>query len=132
MGVRANPVLTPERFGSTFRPLAMKVVGFLLPITASPVILCSAAISRRTLGVEFKQTSLGDHQVRQAKQGHQLCRVLGQSAVTGLLHAEAILDDVKGMLDLGSDSGLDCFSLIAQTVEPAPIFLDTNLGLNRV
>ena len=132
MAIRTESALTLRFFKRTSRPSDVNTVGFCLPITVSAAVFLSVAISGRTLGVEFKQTSLGDHQVRQAKQGHQLCRVLGQSAVTGLLHAEAILDDVKGMLDLGSDSGLDCFSLIAQTVEPAPIFLDTNLGLNRV
>ena len=62
---------------------------------------------------------LGDHQIRQAKQGHQLCRVLGQSTITGLLQAEAILDDMEGMLDLGADPGLDRFDLVAQTVKLA-------------
>ena len=34
---------------------------------------------------EVKQTSLGNHQIRQSEQRHQLRRVLGHSAVTDLL-----------------------------------------------
>ena len=75
------------------------------------------AISGRTLGAEVKQTSLGDHQIRQSEQRHQLRRVLGQSAVTGLLQPEAILDDVEGVLDLGANTGLDGFELIPLPIE---------------
>ena len=76
-----------------------------------------AAISGRTLGTEGEQTPLGDHQIRQAEQRHQLRRVLGQSAVTDLLQSEAVLDDVEGMFDLGANAGLDRFELVAQPVD---------------
>ncbi len=65
------------------------------------------------MGVESKQTSLGDHKIRQTQQAHQLRRVLGQSAITHLIHTEAILDDVKGIFDLGADLGLDRFHFVA-------------------
>jgi hypothetical protein len=60
------------------------------------------------LGVERKQSPLGDQQIRQPEQGEQLCRVLGQSLVADLLHAKDIFHDMERVLDLRSDAGLDC------------------------
>jgi len=90
---------------------------FRCSTTGKTAISWFVAISGRTLGAEREQTPLGNHQVRQAEQRHQLRRVLDQSAVTGLLQAEAILDDVEGMLDLGANTGLDRFELVAQQVD---------------
>ena len=76
-----------------------------------PAIFRLFAISGRTLGAELQQPLPGDHQIGQAEQRHQLRRVLGQAAITGLRQSKAVLDDVEGMLDLGADVGLDRFVL---------------------
>ena len=117
MVTRTDPALTLRIFGRAVQAFGVETVGFCLPAGVISSFSGCATISGRTLGVEFKQTSLGDHQIRQIKQGHQLRRVLGQSAITRLLHSEAILDDVKGMFDLGADLGFDLSGLIAQTVK---------------
>ena len=52
-------------------------------------------ISGRTLGLKRKQPLLRNHQIGQTKQGIQLRRVLGQTAVTHLLQPQQILDNVK-------------------------------------
>ena len=105
MTIRTESAWTLRFIRRVSRPSGVETAGFCLPVGAFPGYCRSAAISGRTLGAELKQSSLGDHQIRQTKQGHQLRRVLGQSAITRLLHAEAILDDVERMLDLGTDLG---------------------------
>ena len=59
------------------------------------------AISGRTSGLEFEQSPFCDQQVGQAEQREQLRRVLGRAPVAHFLKPEAVLDDVKRMLDLG-------------------------------
>ena len=80
------------------------------------VIFGAVVILGRTLAVEFKQSSLDDHQIRQAEQRHQLRRILGQSAVTNLFQSESVLDDEEGMLDLGANTRLDRLELAVQSV----------------
>jgi hypothetical protein len=72
------------------------------------------SISGRTLGVKFEQPTLSDYQIRQSEQGMQLRRVLGQSAIARLLVSEDVLDDVKRMLNLRSNTGLELLELLAQ------------------
>jgi hypothetical protein len=64
-----------------------------------------------------EQGFFDDHQVRQGEQGMQLGGVLGQATIRQLLMAEAVLDDVKGMLDPGPhlrQRPLDWFRQIPQ------------------
>ena len=122
MDILTEFLLTSELFGRSFRSLDVKAVEFCLPAAVFPALCCSVAISGRTLGVELKQSALGDHQIRQAEQRHQLCGVLGQPSVTSLLQTEAIFDDVKGMFDLSANTGLDRFHLVAQAVNFAAHF----------
>jgi len=72
------------------------------------------SISGRTLGVKLEQPTLGDHQIRQSEQRMQLRRVLGQSAIARLLVSKDVLDDVKRMLNLRSNTGLELLELLAQ------------------
>jgi hypothetical protein len=76
-----------------------------------------AAISGRTLCVKCQYSSLGNQQIRQAEQREQLCCVLEQPAVAHLLHLEDVLDDVEGMLDLGSHARFELFELIFDAAE---------------
>jgi hypothetical protein len=46
---------------------------------------------------------LSKYQISQAKQGETLSCILGESLVTGFVVLEEIIDDVKWMLDLGTD-----------------------------
>lgn len=71
-------------------------------------------ISGRTLGVECKQSPLGDQQIRQSEQREELRRVLGKSFVAQILHAEEVLDDVELMLNLGTRTRLELFHLFLQ------------------
>ena len=48
------------------------------------------------MGAELEQAQLGNQQVCQTKQRHQLRGVLGRSAVTDLRQSEALLDDAEG------------------------------------
>ena len=66
------------------------------------------------MGVKLEQPTLGDHQIRQSEQRMQLCRVLGQSAIARLLVSKDVLDDVKRMLNLRSNTGLELLELLAQ------------------
>ena len=46
-----------------------------------------------------EQRLFDDHQIGQGEQGVQLCGVLFEAAIAQLLVAEAVFDDVEGMLD---------------------------------
>ena len=70
--------------------------------------------SGRTLGVKLEQPTLGDQQIRQSEQRMQLCRVFGHSAIARLLVSKDVLDDVKRMLNLRSNTGLELLELLAQ------------------
>lgn len=65
---RAESALTLRFFGRVFRPSDVDAVGFSLPFGVIPDFARSVAISGRTLGVELKLSSLGDHQIRQAEE----------------------------------------------------------------
>jgi len=65
-----------------------------------PLVLPAFAISGRILGVKRKQSSLGDQQIRQAKQREELCGVLGLPAVARLPQRKNVLDEVEEVLDL--------------------------------
>lgn len=84
---------------------------FALGCSNSPAFTLSA----RTLGLKRKQSSLGNQQVRQAKQRKELCGVLRQSAIPCLLQRKHVLDDVKGVLDLGPHAGLGVLDPFAQS-----------------
>ena len=61
--------------------------------------------------------SLPDHpQIGQRKHHQQLTGVLGQTPVTRLAMPELTLDHPKRMLHLGTDTGLDLFNPICQSV----------------
>ena len=61
---------------------------------------------------------------RLAKQAEQLGLAFGQSLVAGFLVTEKVLDDMKGMLDLGPDAGLFLFDGLQQRFTgPSFIFL---------
>src|SRR3954470_24351970 len=49
-----------------------------------------------------KERLLDDHQICQGEQRVELCGVLVQAAIAQLLMAEAVLDNVEGMLDHGA------------------------------
>ena len=65
-----------------------------------------STISERTLGVKLEQSSLCDHQIRQTEERMQRRRVLGQSAIACPLVSKDVLDNVKWMLNLHSNTGL--------------------------
>ncbi|MBV2204552.1 MAG: hypothetical protein KUL87_03950, partial [Pseudomonas sp.] len=58
-----------------------------------------------------EQTPLGDHQIGQTQQREQLRGVFGQSAVTQLAQAKAVLDDVEGVFDLGTHARRETLDL---------------------
>ena len=96
MAIRTESAVTLRFFGRVSRPSDVETIGFCLPAGAISGFARPAAISRRTLGVELKQTALGNHQIRQTKQGHQLRRVLCQ------VDADKVADGVtviQGVLD---------------------------------
>ena len=64
MRMRAN-----KRYFATTRA---QIAAFRPSATRRAVLSRSLAISGRTLGAELKQPPLGDHQIRQAEQRHQL------------------------------------------------------------
>ena len=66
-----------------------------------------------------QQLPFGDHQIGQAEQAEKLCVVFGQSLVAGLLVPEQVLDDVKGVFDLGPDAGLDFLDLLDHLTQGA-------------
>jgi hypothetical protein len=51
-----------------------------------------------------KPPPLGDHDVGQAEQAEQLRLVLGQPLIARLLVTEQVLDDMRRMLDLGTNA----------------------------
>jgi hypothetical protein len=110
-----NRATNDRDFAAAFEPSAVVRAS----ATGRTAISRFITISERTLGAELEQTPLGDHQVRQAEQRHQLRGVLGQSTVTDLLQSEAVLDDMERMLDLGANTGLDRLELVAQSVDLA-------------
>ena len=67
------------------------------------------------MGIKREQSSLGDQQIRQAKQREELCRILRQSTITRLPQRKYVLDEVEGMLNLGPDAGLDLLSSFTQS-----------------
>lgn len=67
------------------------------------------------MGVKCEQSPLGNHQIRQAEQCEELRRVLRQSLVAHLLHAEDVLDDVQRVLDLGAHARLELLDLVHQS-----------------
>ena len=107
-----NRATNDRDFAAAFEPSAVVRAS----ATGRTAISRFITISERTLGAELEQTPLGDHQVRQAEQRHQLRRVLGPAAITNLFQSEAVLDDVEGMFDLGANASLDRFELVVQPV----------------
>lgn len=103
---RIHSTFTLGRAGNT---RSNRVFSRLLPCIPANFIV--SPISGRTLDVESEQSSLGNQQIGQAEQREELRRVLGQPFVAHLLHAEDILDDVKRMLNLGPDAGLEFLDL---------------------
>ena len=67
------------------------------------------------MGVKCKQSPLGNQQIRQAKQREELHSILGQSTIACLLMSEAVLHDMKRVLNLGPDAGLLLLDPFAQS-----------------
>jgi hypothetical protein len=65
--------------------------------------------------MKHKRSSFRDQQVRQAKQREELGRVLCQASVTGLAVTEQVRHDMKGMLNLGTDTGFGLLDLPQQS-----------------
>ena len=68
--------------------------------------------SRRNSGMRCTKLSPRDHQILQTEQRIQPCGVLGKSPVAHLPQAKQILDDVKRMLDLGTNARLELLKLV--------------------
>ena len=64
--------------------------------------------------MKLEEPTRGDHQIRQTKERMQFRRVLGQSAIERPLVSKNVLDDVKRMLNLRSNTGLELLELLAQ------------------
>ena len=64
--------------------------------------------------MKLEQPTLGDHQIRKAKERMQLRRVLGQSATARPLVSKNVLDDVKRIRNLRSNTSLELLKLLAQ------------------
>lgn len=92
-----------------------RVSGRLLP--RDPANFIISPISRHTLGVERIQSPFGDEQIREAEQRKELRRVLGQTLVTRLIHAEDILHDMERVLDLGPNTRLELLDLLVDTTQ---------------
>jgi hypothetical protein len=67
-----------------------------------------------TLGMKLEQPTLGDHQIRKTKERTQLCRVLCHSEIAPLLVSEYVLDYVRRMPNLRSNTGLELLELVAR------------------
>jgi hypothetical protein len=72
-----------------------------------------SSISGCTLGMKLEQPTLGD-QIRRTKEHMKSGHVLGQSAIVRPLVSKNVLDDVKRMLNLRSNTGLKPLELLAQ------------------
>lgn len=72
-----------------------------------------SSISGRTLGMKLEQPTRGDHQTRETNERMPLRRVLGHSAIAHPLVSKNVLDGVKRMLGLCSNTGLEVLALLA-------------------
>ena len=66
------------------------------------------------MAVSAQQPTAGEHQIGEGKQRKQLRRILGQALVTRLPMLEEILDDMEGVLHLGTNTRLGVFHLFDQ------------------
>jgi hypothetical protein len=73
-----------------------------------------SSISGCAFGMKRERPTLGTHYICKTKQRIQLRRVLSQSAITRPLGSKSVLDDVKRMLNLRSNTGLELLELLAQ------------------
>jgi hypothetical protein len=87
------------------------LVACTLPKFASSGI---SSISGYLLGMKLEQPTLGDHQIRKTKERTQLCRVLCHSEIAPLLVSEYVLDYVRRMPNLRSNTGLELLELVAR------------------
>src|SRR5690606_12420301 len=78
-------------------------------------IWSSSGNSRRTSSVKRHEPRFGDQQIRHGEERVQLRGVLEQTAIADLLEPEPVLDDVKRVLDLRANAGLQLFDLFGDT-----------------
>lgn len=81
-----------------------------------------------SLGHHVEQSLARQPQVGQGKQRHELRAVLGQPAIVRLAVAKEVLDDVKGVLGLGTNASLDALELSEHRSHRALSFQRTALA----